>query len=587
MSTVTHKEVTKKQISFLIKELFLNYVSENKTLVAGLIIMTFLTFPVESIILPRFYSILFDKVREQSSAKSRSSLPPLNIKNPLRLIQEQTPIGIIITILLIWVFLLIGYAIKSTFHARVTPEYLSFLRQKILGETIKSHKENYQDLKIGKHISRLLDFTRSAKDIVGFSIGDLLPVLVGSLSIVVYFFTLDKTIGFTVFAGLSLLLIYGYYVGQKCIDASCDREGYYLEMSEDIHDSLGNLMNVYLNNQEGSEISKNKQIEKRHTELYKEQQLLMRDIVFTQSIISVITFISVFLISYHKLQTKQISTKVFSTIVMILMYFFGYLMNLSDNIPYYLTKIGILKQSVPFLSSILSNRQHGTKKRVINRGKIEFKKISYRYPKSDSYLYHKLSLEIRAGEHVGVMGSSGSGKTTLMKLLIRMFPLTSGSIYIDNTDIETMDVGYLRREVNYINQKTILFNDTIINNIKYGNPKLSDARIKSVIKQYKLDTVYQEIEKGLYGNAGVHGGNLSLGMQKITILLRGIFRGGKIMIFDEPLAGLDSNTRSKFISLMNDMFKSQTVIVITHDPEIIPHMDRVIDLSKLKITHNT
>ena len=94
---------------------------------------------------------------------------------------------------------------------------------------------------------------------------------------------------------------------------------------------------------------------------------------------------------------------------MILMYFFGYLMNLSDNIPYYLTKIGILKQSVPFLNDILSNRQHGNKKRVINRGKIEFKKISFRYPKSDSYLYHKLSLEIKAGEHVGVMGSSGSG----------------------------------------------------------------------------------------------------------------------------------------------------------------------------------
>ena len=131
MSTVTHKEVTKKQISFLMKELFLNYISENKTLVVGLIIMTFLTFPVESIILPRFYSGLFDKVRGKASTKTSSSLPPLNIKNPLRLIKEQTPIGIIITILLIWFFLLIGYAIKSTFHARVTPEYLSFLRQKI------------------------------------------------------------------------------------------------------------------------------------------------------------------------------------------------------------------------------------------------------------------------------------------------------------------------------------------------------------------------------------------------------------------------------------------------------------------------
>ena len=112
------------------------------------------------------------------------------------------------------------------------------------------------------------------------------------------------------------------------------------------------------------------------------------------------------------------------------------------------------------------------------------------------------------------MGSSGSGKTTLMKLMIRMFPLTEGKILIDNTDIKTMDIGYLRSKVNYINQKTTLFNDSIINNIKYGNARLTDKRIKEVIKRYNLETVYQEIEEGIYGNAGVHGGNLSLGTKK-------------------------------------------------------------------------
>ena len=73
-------------------------------------------------------------------------------------------------------------------------------------------------------------------------------------------------------------------------------------------------------------------------------------------------------------------------------------------------------------------------------------------------------------------------------------------------------------------------------------------------------------------------------MQKMTILLRGVFRGGKVLVFDEPLAGLDALTREKFIRLMNDMFKAQTVVVITHDPEIIPHMNRTIDLSKIKLS---
>ena len=75
-----------------------------------------------------------------------------------------------------------------------------------------------------------------------------------------------------------------------------------------------------------------------------------------------------------------------------------------------------------------------------------------------------------------------------------------------------------------------------------GNARLTDKRIKEVIKRYNLETVYQEIEEGIYGNAGVHGGNLSLGMRKMTILLRGVFRGGKILVFDEPLVVGRTNT---------------------------------------------
>ena len=578
---VTSKNIKTSDVDFVFKELLLDYYSENKTLVWGVIIMTFLTFPVESIVLPLNYSKLFDSVKSASKTKI---LPSLNLKNPIKSIRDQTPVGMILTIGLVWIGLLISFGFRLTLHSKLTPEYLSFVRQKIFDQTIKSHQEDYADIKIGKHISRLLDFSRTAKDMLGYAIGNMLPMVVGCVSIVVYFFIVNVDIGLTVLVGLSTLFLTGHYLGKRCIDASCDREGYYLEMSEGLHDSLGNLMNVYLNNQSASEIKKNQKIEEKHTRLYQSQQYLIRNIVVLLTMISVITFGGVFAVSYNKLQKRVISTRIFSSIVMILMYFFGYLLNMSDDLPYYLVKYGILKQSIPFLSNILSDNKRGTKRNVIKNGHIRFQNVGFRYSPRDKYLYRGLNITIKSGEHVAIMGSSGSGKTTLMKLLIRMFPLTEGKILIDNTDIKTMDIGYLRSTVNYINQKTTLFNDSIINNIKYGNPRLTDKRIKEVIKRYNLETVYQEIEEGIYGNAGVHGGNLSLGMQKMTILLRGVFRGGKVLVFDEPLAGLDALTREKFIRLMNDMFKTRTVVVITHDPEIIPHMNRTIDLSKIKLS---
>ncbi len=362
---VTHKEVTSSQSALLLQNLFYDYIKENKLLFIGLLITTFLTFPVESIVLPRLYSKLFDKVRKIVR------LPAITIKNPLKSLKEWTPVGMIYTIFFIWIFLLLGYGIKQTLQAKMYPEYLSFLRQKILGETIKSHQENYQDVKIGKHISRLLDFTRESRNCVNYIMGNFLPVIIGSICIILYFLKVDLTLGLAVGLGFGLIFLVLYFVGRTCVDLSCDREGLYLEMSEHIHDSLGNLMNVYLNNQEKKEIAKNSRIEKKHTKFYKAQILLTRNVVFTLSLISLVTFISVLVLSYNKLRQKVISTELFSTLVIILMYFFGYLMNLSDEIPGFLVRLGILKQSVPFLYDILNQQQQGTRNNVIKNGKVE------------------------------------------------------------------------------------------------------------------------------------------------------------------------------------------------------------------------
>ena len=93
--------------------------------------------------------------------------------------------------------------------------------------------------------------------------------------------------------------------------------------------------------------------------------------------------------------------------------------------------------------------------------------------------------------------------------------------------------------------------------------------------------IYSKLSDGIKTNAGVNGSRLSLGMQKITIILRGIFRNSDIIIFDEPLAGLDSETKEKVIQIINDIPNDKTVLVVTHDPEIISHMDATYPLSEL------
>ena len=116
--------------------------------------------------------------------------------------------------------------------------------------------------------------------------------------------------------------------------------------------------------------------------------------------------------------------------------------------------------------------------------------------------------------------------------------------------------------------------------MKYGN-EVDENEIISKLKKYNLDEVFSDLPDGIKGNAGLHGGNLSGGMQKVTILIRGILKKGNIVILDEPLAGLDQETINKVIRFILQETSGKTLIVITHDKAIIPHLNNIININDL------
>ena len=228
------------------------------------------------------------------------------------------------------------------------------------------------------------------------------------------------------------------------------------------------------------------------------------------------------------------------------------------------------------------NEINKSKKDFITNGNIEFQNVSFKYGKN--YIFKDFNIKIQGNKKTAIMGSSGSGKTTLMKMLVQIHRPENGSILIDGINIMNADVGYLRDEITYINQRTQLFNKSVSDNILYGNDDITKKQLVNLMKKYDLLSVYGKLHSGINTNAGVNGNSLSLGMQKVTILLRGIFKKSKIIIFDEPLAGLDSTTRGKVMKMMQQECKNKTVIVITHDKEILPYMDQIINLNKYKHT---
>lgn len=555
-------------------KLIYQFIIKNKRRFIYLLIISIISLPIESILLPVLYGKLFNQIQ---NSKNITNV----FKNIINNIQNVNSSGIIWMIIIVWFIVIILYYLKFQSQSIVVPKYLIYIRNLIFNNIIKNNSENFQEVKIGEQISRIMELSINMRDLFYNTITEYIPSIIAIISIVIYFLFVNKTIGFIMLISTLILGILFYFMGKRIINISSDREKYSLFISEKLNDSFSNLMNIYLNNQINNEININNKQNERYAKLFENQYNVISILIILSIVISVITFLSILIKSYQFLKNKILSDSSFISIIIISIYYLNYLINLSKTLPVTLTNLGILKYSKEFLKNIL---QKNVNKHVKNKisGKIHFQNIYFKYPNMPNYAIHNLNLTIYPNQIIGIVGSSGAGKSTIMKLLLKMNSIQKGNIYIDNVNFKGIDTQYLRDQIIYVNQKTALFEMPVIDNILYGNQHISTKKLQNILKKYDLDSIYVGLQKGIFTQAGVQGANLSLGMQKVTIILRSIFKSCKIIIFDEPLAGLDEKTRIKIIKLIFDLCKNKTIIIITHDKEILPYCHKVYDITKLQ-----
>tara|TARA_B110000967_G_scaffold115195_1_gene117889 strand:- start:630 stop:2324 length:1695 start_codon:yes stop_codon:yes gene_type:complete len=539
------------------------------------VVVTYLSF--QGIAMPNIYGKLFEKL------ESTKIFPNIfEFKNNYK----EGNIGFVLLILVIlWLIVLGGDAVKNYYESILVPEYLAFIREIIYKKTIETFKFEYSEMKTGDYLSRVMELSRNFKDLFQQIIGNFVPDFTIATIMVFYLLYINKQIGLVVLIGYILSIIIQLIGAKKLIKLVSQKENFFNgELSENLQDSLDNLMNVYINNESENQVNKNTELEEENKEKMKEIMHIESVVIHITHFITLLTYIISLLVLYELVKNKKISGKQAIVIVLILGEFLSnFMYALRTFVHQIVYKIGIINGSHDFMENIFTKRKKGEKKDVITKGDIEYNDIKYRYDKTkEEYLFNTFNLKIKGGKSYALIGRAGTGKTTLMKMLVGLHKIEKGEILIDGTNINEIDVDYLRNNINYVNQQTKLFNESIIKNITYGNKEVTEDEVKELMKKYDLYEIYSEIPGGIDGIAGVQGGNLSLGMQKVTMLMRGIVKKSNIVILDEPLAGLDMKTKGKVIKLILNECKNKTLIVITHDTDIIPYMDDVINLNQLE-----
>ncbi len=212
-------------------------------------------------------------------------------------------------------------------------------------------------------------------------------------------------------------------------------------------------------------------------------------------------------------------------------------------------------------------------------GKIEFNDVSFRYNENEDFILRNINLEIKPGQKVALIGPVGCGKTTLVNLIPRILPAGHNKIFLDDIDINKIDVKELRRHIGFVSQDTFLFSEKIKDNISFGNPVLFDERkVREYANTSMISDEIDNLTEGYDCYLGERGINLSGGQKQRLSIARALAINPKILIFDDCLSGVDARTEETIIKNLTATSNGRTLIVVTHRIPAIKDFDLIVVL---------
>ncbi|HXV13823.1 MAG TPA: ABC transporter ATP-binding protein [Candidatus Krumholzibacteria bacterium] len=216
---------------------------------------------------------------------------------------------------------------------------------------------------------------------------------------------------------------------------------------------------------------------------------------------------------------------------------------------------------------------------------VRFENVSFEYVAGEPVL-REVSFVAKKGEVVAIVGSSGAGKTTLVDLIPRFYPPTAGRVTIDGVDTRDVSLSSLRALMGIVTQETILFNDSIYNNIAYGSPNATQEEIERAARAANAHDFIVEFPDGYDTVVGDRGAQLSGGQRQRIAIARAILRDPAILIFDEATSALDSESERLVQEAMERLFAGRTTFVIAHRLSTIRHADKILVLERGRLTEH-
>lgn len=239
-----------------------------------------------------------------------------------------------------------------------------------------------------------------------------------------------------------------------------------------------------------------------------------------------------------------------------------------------------------FIDEPIEN-DHGTREIGRAKGALRFEDVRFGYEGSTSLALKGIDLEIKAGETVALVGGSGGGKTTLANLIPRFYSVTDGRILLDDIPIESLKLESLRRQIAWVSQQVMLFNDTIANNVAYGSRRgASEADVRAALEAAYLTEFVASLPDGINTMIGDNGIRLSGGQRQRLSIARALLKNAPILVLDEATSALDNESERFVQAALDKLMHGQTTLIIAHRLSTIEKADRILVLDDGRIVES-
>jgi ABC-type bacteriocin/lantibiotic exporter with double-glycine peptidase domain len=455
--------------------------------------------------------------------------------------------------------------------------------------------ENPNDVVIGENLAAISEFQSTISDWYSYIFDYIVTYVV---TIVFFLFYVSKY-DYMMPVLILLFLVTSWYLlfsnATSCNNSSNTLSIDYLKKYQEVEDYLTNLLTIHTYNQYDEEYARLKKFSKNFENSNQINNKCTLKWSLTGTLVSGLFLLSIMYRSFMLLNKGKLTKSTFLSI-----YFIG--SGILETLIYFSDTLHEMKRDYQTLKNIeketkldlynttdmqkpqqdpqqdpqvRQNNNNTTQNQML----IKLSNISYKYNGSNQAIIDNFSMEIKQGERIALIGDIGSGKSTLIKIILGLLKPSDGNLFLNGVNYKNLDQRAIFKRFGYMTQNPVLFNRSILENIQFGNPDVSRKEIVDLLERFKLNDVFNKLDKGIDTPVGKNGSKISGGQKQIIWFLRIYLQNPDILLMDEPTASLSPESKETLWTLIKEGFKGKTIIMSSHDDFLIKLATRKVKMN--------